>query len=359
MNMHAAPPIMPMPPVRDIMGVDVAVLDETSAVALFSRLIAERRFTKVAFLNAYVSNVAKQDSEFCRTLGRFTVLADGVGVDIASKVLYGEPFPSNLNGTDFVPSLLRKLPGGSATAAEHEANVDATTKALKATLKDTFEQVKLSLESLENKTDEALTQTLDQIAAALEEIPARIEKMIRDIIKKIDTALQETLDDVFKMVNETTARTAKLLDDTLILVIGTIDGIINDGFALIHDVKDKLYKLLDELVEEIRDLTLGTLGEVKKGANGILDTFEGGCKEILDAMETAVKESVDEIGGKMNAQIKALESDLSTKANKIVRDLTGQTHFKQRWAPLFRRIAGRISAARAWPEYVAACGDAC
>ncbi len=26
---------------------------------------------------------------------------------------------------------------------------------------------------------------------------------------------------------------------------------------------------------------------------------------------------------------------------KIVRDLTGQTHFKQRWAPLFRRIAGR------------------
>lgn len=111
MNMHAAPPIMPMPPVRDIMGVDVAVLDETTAVALFSRLIAERRFTKVAFLNAYVSNVAKQDSEFCRTLGRFTVLADGVGVDIASKVLYGEPFPSNLNGTDFVPSLLRKLPG--------------------------------------------------------------------------------------------------------------------------------------------------------------------------------------------------------------------------------------------------------
>ncbi|MDZ4319961.1 MAG: fatty acid desaturase, partial [Phenylobacterium sp.] len=26
---------------------------------------------------------------------------------------------------------------------------------------------------------------------------------------------------------------------------------------------------------------------------------------------------------------------------KIVRDLTGQTHFKQRWAPLFRRIAER------------------
>jgi len=26
---------------------------------------------------------------------------------------------------------------------------------------------------------------------------------------------------------------------------------------------------------------------------------------------------------------------------KILRDLTGQTHFKQRWAPLFRRIAGR------------------
>jgi len=100
-----------MPPQRDIMGIDVAVVDEAAAVALFAGLIAEGRFTKVAFLNANVSNLATVNADFERTLHRFLVLADGVGVDIASKVLYGQPFPANLNGTDFVPALLRRLPG--------------------------------------------------------------------------------------------------------------------------------------------------------------------------------------------------------------------------------------------------------
>jgi exopolysaccharide biosynthesis WecB/TagA/CpsF family protein len=100
-----------MPPTRNIMGVEVAVIDHAGATALFAGLIAERRFTKVAFLNAYVSNVSRGDPDFDEMLGRFLVLADGVGVDIASKMLYGEPFPANLNGTDFVPALLRNLPG--------------------------------------------------------------------------------------------------------------------------------------------------------------------------------------------------------------------------------------------------------
>jgi alpha-1,3-mannosyltransferase len=34
------------------------------------------------------------------------VLNDGIGVNFASRLLYGEPFPENLNGTDFCPSLL-------------------------------------------------------------------------------------------------------------------------------------------------------------------------------------------------------------------------------------------------------------
>jgi alpha-1,3-mannosyltransferase len=35
------------------------------------------------------------------------VLNDGIGVDIASRLLYGSAFPENLNGTDFGPSYLR------------------------------------------------------------------------------------------------------------------------------------------------------------------------------------------------------------------------------------------------------------
>jgi exopolysaccharide biosynthesis WecB/TagA/CpsF family protein len=40
----------------------------------------------------------------------FLVLPDGVGVDMAAKLLYGEPFPSNLNGTDFVPHFIISTP---------------------------------------------------------------------------------------------------------------------------------------------------------------------------------------------------------------------------------------------------------
>jgi len=37
------------------------------------------------------------------------VLNDGLGVDIASLLVYGAPFRENLNGTDFVPRLLSRL----------------------------------------------------------------------------------------------------------------------------------------------------------------------------------------------------------------------------------------------------------
>ena len=36
------------------------------------------------------------------------VFNDGLGVDIAGRILYGSPFQKNLNGTDFVPNYLRQ-----------------------------------------------------------------------------------------------------------------------------------------------------------------------------------------------------------------------------------------------------------
>ena len=41
------------------------------------------------------------------TLDHFLILSDGVGVDIAAWLLHGKMFKANLNGTDFVPALLR------------------------------------------------------------------------------------------------------------------------------------------------------------------------------------------------------------------------------------------------------------
>lgn len=90
-------------PSRDILGASVASLDWDDSIGLLRYLLAGKHFTKVSFLNANNANIAFRDPEFALALDDFLVLPDGVGVDIAAKMLYGVPFPANLNGTDFVP----------------------------------------------------------------------------------------------------------------------------------------------------------------------------------------------------------------------------------------------------------------
>lgn len=96
---------------RDILGTGVTVISRDDAMALLGRNVAKRRFTKVGFLNAHNANIAVDDAEFRAALQDFLILADGIGVDIAAKMLYGAPFPDNLNGTDFVPEFLRRENG--------------------------------------------------------------------------------------------------------------------------------------------------------------------------------------------------------------------------------------------------------
>lgn len=61
------------------------------------------------------------------------LINDGIGLDIASKIIHRKKFPENLNGTDFIPPLLSKLkdkhtvfllgakPGVAIKAAQHLA----------------------------------------------------------------------------------------------------------------------------------------------------------------------------------------------------------------------------------------------
>jgi alpha-1,3-mannosyltransferase len=58
------------------------------------------------FCNAHTVNLASSSPELRESLGSATVLNDGVGLDMASRRLFGSPFFENLNGTDFVPRLL-------------------------------------------------------------------------------------------------------------------------------------------------------------------------------------------------------------------------------------------------------------
>jgi exopolysaccharide biosynthesis WecB/TagA/CpsF family protein len=94
---------------RDILGISVAVMSMEAALALLEKRIAQNQFMPLAFLNANNANIAQQNAALKDAFGKFLVLADGVGVDIASFALHGAMFPANLNGTDLVPRLLRRI----------------------------------------------------------------------------------------------------------------------------------------------------------------------------------------------------------------------------------------------------------
>lgn len=119
---------------RRILGTRVAALGWEEAIALLRRLIAEKRFTPIAFLNANNANIAAREPAFAAALEDFLVLPDGIGVDIAAKLLYGASFPANLNGTDLVPALFmaEKRPLRIGLIGTRRENAEAATARLAA-----------------------------------------------------------------------------------------------------------------------------------------------------------------------------------------------------------------------------------
>lgn len=102
----AETPARPEVATRDIGGVGVAVLTRQAALEELSEALARRRHVKLAFCNANLVNLGARDPALLGRLAGFLVLADGIGVDLGSRLLYGASFPANLNGTDFIPALL-------------------------------------------------------------------------------------------------------------------------------------------------------------------------------------------------------------------------------------------------------------
>lgn len=92
---------------RSILGLDVCCFDYGDALS-FANEMASLPIgqTVISFLNANNANLMVGDEVYRDILSRQIVLPDGVGVDIASALVYGTKFPANLNGTDFVPAML-------------------------------------------------------------------------------------------------------------------------------------------------------------------------------------------------------------------------------------------------------------
>ncbi len=92
---------------RTILGVQIFVGTASQVVELLDARFERAGSTIVAFANAHALNVASRDENVRAILRKSIVLNDGIGVDIASLILFGKVFPQNLNGTDFTPHYLR------------------------------------------------------------------------------------------------------------------------------------------------------------------------------------------------------------------------------------------------------------
>ncbi|WP_279481956.1 WecB/TagA/CpsF family glycosyltransferase [Aureimonas sp. SK2] len=103
------PHVAPAPlPVRRLGALDVVVATGEEVISRIDAALAERTRLAVAFVNAHCVNVSLADAAYSAVMADMLCLADGVGVDVGSRMLYGEPFPENLNGTDFLPRFLKE-----------------------------------------------------------------------------------------------------------------------------------------------------------------------------------------------------------------------------------------------------------
>jgi len=115
-------------PTRQIGRVRMEVAQRSAALDRVIACLRSGTPQLVTFCNAHTVNLAARDDDFVNALESFLTFNDGIGVDLASRILYGQPFPCNLAGTDFVPALLdRAAPGlrifllGSAAGVAEKA----------------------------------------------------------------------------------------------------------------------------------------------------------------------------------------------------------------------------------------------
>ena len=92
-------------------GLAIADMSGTQAIARVEVSLEHGRQMKLGFVNAHCVNIARRNATYRDALAGFLLLPDGVGVDIGAKILHGQRFSENLNGTDFIPRLVAALSG--------------------------------------------------------------------------------------------------------------------------------------------------------------------------------------------------------------------------------------------------------
>ncbi len=89
--------------------VTLQVADRAEAVARVRDAVTARTGGVFGFCNMHTYNLALRSPPFAKALSHMMVFNDGLGIDIASWLMFGKAFPTNLNGTDFLPDLFASL----------------------------------------------------------------------------------------------------------------------------------------------------------------------------------------------------------------------------------------------------------
>lgn len=116
--------------IRRILGTDVVACRKQEAISILARRLADRLPTSVGFANANFLLQLSTSPARQETLNDMIVFNDGLGTDIASYFLYGKRFRENLNGTDFTPDFLARLPVNTRVFL-YGARPDVVTRAAK------------------------------------------------------------------------------------------------------------------------------------------------------------------------------------------------------------------------------------
>lgn len=92
---------------RRLLGpVAFAAMQREAAIREVRGAVEKREARVFAFCNMHTFNLARRLPALAGALSRATVFNDGVGMELASRLIHGKPFPANLNGTDLTPAIL-------------------------------------------------------------------------------------------------------------------------------------------------------------------------------------------------------------------------------------------------------------
>lgn len=86
---------------------EIPFVTRGQALRTIDRSFYDRAQICLAFCNANTMLKALESRSFAKTLSQFLLLNDGVGLDLCSLILARRTFDDNLNGTDFIPDLIK------------------------------------------------------------------------------------------------------------------------------------------------------------------------------------------------------------------------------------------------------------